>query len=374
MQVDVVPVESKSQLKQFIEYPHQLYKNEAAYVPALDIERNEFFDTEKNPFYKGAKVQLFLAVRGHVVCGRIATCVNYRHNDFHGEKTGFFGFLDCPDDYEIASRLLKVAMITLKKEGMETMRGPMNFSTNHEIGFLVENFEDPPQVMMTWNKPYLPALAEKFGLKKVMDLLGFYIDEEALSLDRHGKVTKRLLERQKITIRTIRMNDFDNEVKLINRIYNEAWERNWGFVPMELEEFNYMAKNLKELVDPKLVIIAMHGERPVGFCLALPDINQALIHTSGHLLPFGLFQILWHTKVSNKVNRLRMITMGVVHDYHKKGVDAALYVHTAQAGMKAGYVSAELSWILETNELMVAAATALGCRLYKRYRIMQMPI
>jgi hypothetical protein len=374
MQVDVVPVESKSQLKQFIEYPHQLYKNEAAYVPALDIERNEFFDTEKNPFYKGAKVQLFLAVRGHVVCGRIATCVNYRHNDFHGEKTGFFGFLDCPDDYEIASRLLKVAMITLKKEGMEAMRGPMNFSTNHEIGFLVENFEDPPQVMMTWNKPYLPALAEKFGLKKVMDLLGFYIDEEALSLERHGKVTKRLLERQKITIRTIRMNDFDNEVKLINRIYNEAWERNWGFVPMELEEFNYMAKNLKELVDPKLVIIAMHGERPVGFCLALPDINQALIHTNGHLLPFGLFQILWHTKVSNKVNRLRMITMGVVHDYHKKGVDAALYVHTAQAGMKAGYVSAELSWILETNELMVAAATALGCRLYKRYRIMQMPI
>ncbi|HVP07875.1 MAG TPA: hypothetical protein VMS71_08540, partial [Candidatus Acidoferrum sp.] len=254
--IEVVQVESPSQLRQFIVYPNALYKGQANYVTPLLMERREFFDFEKNPFYKSAKAKLFLAMRDGEVCGRIATCVNYNHNEYHHEKVGFFGFFDTPDDYEIASKLLKVAMITLKKEGMEKMRGPMNFSTNHEIGFLVEGFDRPPTVMMSWNLPYQPRLAEKFGLKKVMDLIAFLITKDDLISDRVMKVVERLKKRAEITLRPLNLKDYDNEVKRMLTVYNQAWANNWGFVPMDEAEFFHTAKNLRQIVDPELVFIA----------------------------------------------------------------------------------------------------------------------
>ena len=173
--VEVVEVKSASELKKFIKYPNQLYRDDPYYVTPLLSERLEFFDREKNPFYHTARVKLFVAKREGRIVGRIATSVNFNHNEYHGEQTGFFGFLDCPDDYEIARNLLKVAMIHLKREGMDKMLGPMNFSTNHECGFLVDGFDSHPKVMMPYNRPYLPRLAEKFGLKKAMDLLAYEI-------------------------------------------------------------------------------------------------------------------------------------------------------------------------------------------------------
>ena len=159
--IEVIEVESKSDLNKFINYPNKLYKDDSNYVAPLNVERKEFFDHKKNPFFKFARVKLFLAQKNGETCGRIATCVNYQHNEYHDEQMGAFGFFDCPDDFEVASTLLKVAMITLKREGMEIMKGPLNFSTNHECGFLVEGFDSPPVVMMTYNQPYIPALAEK---------------------------------------------------------------------------------------------------------------------------------------------------------------------------------------------------------------------
>ncbi len=372
--LDVVEVESKDQLKQFIRFPTTLYKGISQYVVPLVSERNEFFDTKKNPFYRSARTRLFLAVKDGEVCGRVATCVNYRHNDYHAEKTGFFGFFDSIDDFDVAQRLLKVAMITLKKEGMERMRGPMNFSTNHEIGFLIDGFDLPPTVMMPWNYPYQPKLAEKFGLKKVMDLNAYRLDKTAGISDRVARVTEALQKRGGIKIRTLRMRDFDNEVRKVLEIYNAAWAPNWGFVPMDEEEFFAMAKQLKQIVDPDMVFIAEHDGEPVAFSLALPDINQALIHLHGRLLPVGIFKLLWHTKVRNKINGVRMLTMGVVPKFQKRAIDLMLYTNTFRQGSEKGYHWAELSWILETNELMNRAAADMGARLYKKYRIMEMPL
>jgi len=371
---DVVEVESSTQLRQFITYPNELYRDEPNYVTPLLVERKEFFDFKKNPFYRGAKVKLFLAMRGGKVCGRIATCVNYKHNQFHEENTGFFGFFDTPDDYEIASKLLKVAMITLKREGMDRMRGPMNFSTNHEIGFLVEGFDRPPSVMMPYNHPHQPQLAEKFGLKKVMDLHGYEITRESGITPRIEQVVEKLQKRSQITLRTLDMSRFDDEVTIINEVYNQAWERNWGFVPMDKAEFEHTARDLKQIVDPELVFIAEHQGRAVAFCLALPDINQALIKLRGRLFPFGILKLLWHTKIRRKITCLRMITMGVVPEFQKRGVDSMMYVATFKGGVERGYETAELSWILETNDLMCRAAEMMGARLYKRYRISEMPL
>ncbi len=372
--ISIVEVESAARLNDFIDLPNRLYGNDPNYVTPLKSERLEFFDRDKNPFYRAAKTKLFLAERDGEIVGRIATCINFAHNEYHEEQTGFFGFFDCVDDIEVASSLLKTAMIQLKRENMERMRGPMNFSTNHECGFLVEGFDSPPVVMMTYNPPYLPRLAEKFGLKKVMDLLAYKLTQDDPIPERVQKIVEKLRKRARITVRNLNMRDFENEVQKVRKIYNEAWEHNWGFVPMTEDEFNHLSKGLKQIVEPELIFIAEHEGRPVGFLMAVPDVNQALIHLKGKLMPVGLFKLLWHTKVSNKIDGIRVITLGVVPEFRKRGLDSILYVDIHNRGIERGYRWAELSWILETNELMRSAIEQMGADLYKRYRIVEMPL
>jgi len=372
--ISIVEVESAARLNDFIDLPNRLYGNDPNYVTPLKSERLEFFDRDKNPFYRAAKTKLFLAERDGEIVGRVATCINFAHNEYHEEQTGFFGFFDCVDDIEVASSLLKTAMIQLKRENMERMRGPMNFSSNHECGFLVEGFDSPPVVMMTYNPPYLPRLAEKFGLKKVMDLLAYKLTQNDPIPERVQKIVEKLRKRAGVTVRNLNMRDFENEVQRIREIYNEAWEHNWGFVPMTEDEFNHLSKGLKQIVEPELIFIAEHEGRPVGFLMAVPDVNQALIHLKGKLMPVGLFKLLWHTKVSNKIDGIRVITMGVVPEFRKRGLDSILYVDIYNRGIERGYRWAELSWILETNELMRSAIEQMGADLYKRYRIVEMPL
>jgi GNAT superfamily N-acetyltransferase len=372
--VQVVEVESPDQLREFIKFPNRLYRNDPNYVTPLLMERKQFFDTDKNPFYRAAKTKLFLAMRGEEVVGRIATCVSYRHNDYHMEKTGFFGFFDTVDDFEVARPLLKVAMITLKKDGMERMRGPMNFTTNHEIGFLVEGFDRPPMVMMTYNQPFQVKLAEQFGLKKCMDVLAYRLVKESGPTERIQKVVEARARRSRVTIRTLDMHRFDREVRLFKEVYNQSWAANWGFIPMDDAEFEHMAKDLKQIVDPRIVCIAEHDGKAVGFSLALPDINQALIRLKGRLFPLGLVKLLWHTKVRNKVNSARLITFGVLPEYRKQAVEMMLYFETFNRAVASGYEWGELSWILETNDLMRRAVEEMQAQVYKKYRIMEMPL
>ena len=313
-------------------------------------------------------------MRDDEVVGRIGTCMNYVHNKYHEEEVGFFGFFECADDYEVASMLLKVAMITLKREGAEKMRGPMNFSTNHECGFLVEGFDTIPNIMMTYNQPYLPKLAEKFGLKKTMDLLALVVTEDDPISERFLKIVERVEKRSSFTVRSLNMSDFDNELDKIHEIYNKAWQYNWGFVPLDKDEFRYAAQNMKQIVDPEIVFIVENEGVPVAFSLALPNINQALKYLNGKLFPFGLIKLLWHTKIRNKINSARLVTFGVVPEFQKRGVDALLFVKTYQTGQKKGYAWAELSWILETNERMLDVAGEMGAKQIKKYRISEIPL
>lgn len=372
--IEVVEVETSAQLREFIDFPNRLYADDPNYVVPLWVERKEFFDKKKNPFYKTSRTTLFLAMSGREVVGRIATCINYAHNNYHEEKVGFFGFLDTRENYEIAKKLLKVAMITLKKEGMEKMRGPANFSTNHEVGFLVQGFDSPPTVMMTYNQPYIVEYAERFGLKKVMDLLAFEIREGFGIPERIQRVVQKRQEKSNVTIRTLNMKDFDNELQKVREIYNAAWSPNWGFVPMDEAEFEHAAAGMKQILDPRIVLFAEHEGEVAGFSLALPDINQALIHLKGRLFPFGLAKLLWHTKVRNKIDRVRMVIFGIKPEYQKRAIDSMLFIETYNRGIAAGYTHAELSWTLESNELMIRASEQMGAERTKRYRIMEMPL
>lgn len=372
--VNVIEVESAKLLNTFITLPFKLYKDDPNWVAPLLAERKEFFNKKKNPFYRGAKTKLFIAMKDNEPVGRIATCINYNHNAFHGEHVGFFGFFDCIDDYDVAAKLLKVAMITLKSEGMEKMRGPANFSTNYEVGFLIDGFDSPPVIMNPYNPPYIPKLAEKFGLKKVMDLYAYLMTDDVPIPERHLKVIERIKERNKVVIRSLDLSHFQDELKKVNHIYNNAWSHNWGFVPMPEDEFLHMAKDLKQIVDPDLVLIAEIDGEPAGFSMALPDMNIVLKRLHGHLFPFGIFKLLWHMKIRRKIFGVRVVTMGIVHKYQKRGIDSVFYVETYNRGTKKGYKWAELSWILETNELMCRAAEGLGAKLYKKYRMVEMPL
>lgn len=372
--MEIIPVTNRGEKRAFLRLPERLYANDRNWVCPLRIERRDFFDPKKNPFFENADVQLFLALHGGRTVGRISAHVYHNHNTTHHEKTGFFGFFDCENDYAIAEALLTHAYDWLKEQGMERMRGPANFTTNHEVGLLVDGFDRPPVVMMTYNPPFYREFVERFGLAKVMDLYAYYAHDSKPIPERVARLIERIRARSGATIRTLDLSKFKDEVQIIKSIYDRAWAPNWGFVPMTDAEFFHMAKDLKQIVDPRIVFIAEVDREPVGFSLALPDINQALIRLKGRLLPFGLIKLLWLTKVSKVIDQVRVLVMGVLPEYQKRGIDNILYQETYERGPAAGYHAAETSWILETNDMMNRVAENLGHERYKTYRVYEMPI
>jgi len=368
-ELNIKEVVTKKDLMDFIKFPWQIYKNDKNWVPPLISERKEFFDKKKNPFFRHAEVFFYLAKKDEKMVGRIAGIVNHNHIEFQKEKAGFFGFFECVKDYEVAKALLDAVREWLKSKGMEIMRGPANFSSNEEWGMLLEGFNSPPVFMMTYNPKYYLDFMEKYGMRKAKDLYAYFIDKNSPPPKRVVKMAENIKQKEEIKIYSVNMKNLKNEVEKIKAIYNSAWSPNWGFIPMTDEEFDHMVKGLKQIVDPNLIFIAEMDGKPAGFSLALPDVNQVLHKINGRLFPLGLFKLLWHTKIKNKINGVRIITMGVVPEFQKRGIDTVFYVETYNVGVKRGYTWAELSWVLEDNVKMNRILDLLGAKLYKKYRL-----
>lgn len=364
--IQIQRVEGKKSLMDFIKLPWKIYGDDPHWVPPLIKERKDYFNSQKNPFYQHSQIQLFLALQNGKPVGRIAALVNHNHNRFHDEKTGFFGFFETYPQYSIAQKLLDQACSWLKERGMKVMRGPMNFSTNDQCGLLVEGFGFSPMIMMPYTPPYYPEYMEEYGLKKAKDLYAYLINHRQQPPERIRRAAERMKEKTCFHFRQVNLKRFKDEVKLIKEIYNQAWSKNWGFVPMTDEEFDHLAKGLKKLVAPELVLIAEVNGEPAGFSMALPDYNQALKRINGRLFPWGIFKLLWYAK---RIDAIRVLTTGVVHKYQKRGIDLIFYLETFDRGVKKGYKKGELSWILEDNLLMNRALEDLGAKLYKKYRI-----
>jgi GNAT superfamily N-acetyltransferase len=372
--MNVRPVKTKRDLMEFIRLPWRIYKDDPHWVAPLLVERKEFLDKRKNPFFKHAKVVFYLAERNGKTVGRIAGIVNHNHIKYHQEKVGFFGLFECVNDFGVAKALLDKVRDWLKSKGMEIMRGPANFSSNEEWGFLLEGFDSRPVIMMTYNPPYYPDLMESYGMVKAKDFYAYFMDETSPPPDRVVRMADNIRKRQNVRIRNIDMKEFQKEIQLIKQIYNAAWSKNWGFVPMTDEEFDHLAKNLKQIVDPHMIFIAEVDGRPAGFSLALPDFNQVLARLNGKLFPFGILKLLWHSKIRNKIDGVRVITMGVTPEFQKRGIDTVFYVQSYNVGVKRGYTWAEMSWVLEDNTLMNRVLKLLGTKLYKKYRIYEIKI
>lgn len=306
---------------------------------------------------------------GREPVGRIAACVNHRHNEFHEEKTGFFGFFECVHDPALARVLIDAAAGWGRERGQTRLRGPMNYSTNETCGLLVDGFDGPPRLLMTYNPPGYAALLEACGLSKGKDLLAYWLTDANGLPERIARIADRVMKREGFALRRIDVRSYAEEVEVLLDIYNRSWSRNWGFVPMTPEEFRYMAAEMRPILDPDLLLVAEVNGRPVGFVLELPDFNEALIAARGSLFPFGLLKLLWR---SRSIRYVRVITLGVVPEYRSRGLDAVLYTEIWRRGTAKGYHEGELSWILEDNVMMNRGAVELGGRVYRKYRVYEM--
>jgi len=332
----------------------------------LRIAVKELLDRKKHPFYQNAEAEFFVARRGGKPVGRIAAILDRAHNRFHNENAGFFGFFETINDPAVAAALLGTARSWVSARGATVMRGPVNPSTNYECGLLVEGFDSTPMVMMTYNPRYYPGLLEQAGLHKAKDLYAYVTSPSTVETEKVNHVANVAKTANGVRVRAIRMKEFDAEVERLWTVYNSAWSRNWGFVPMTREEFLQMGKEMKQILKPELVAIGEVGDRVVGFALALPDVNQAIKPAGGRLFPLGLLKILYYQRF---VRNLRVIALGVVRDYRASGLAAGLYAHLVATAGDLGYRDCELSWILEDNVLMNRSLELMGAKRYKTYRI-----
>ncbi|WP_428331108.1 hypothetical protein [Mucilaginibacter sp.] len=369
----IVTVDPKKQLGTFIDFPHDLYKDDANYVPELFIAQKDILTT--HPFHKHSELQMFLAYDDDKVVGRIAAILNNNHNSYNNRNDGFFGFFDCINDQETANMLFDVAAKWLKGKGVDqNIIGPVNFSTNEASGLLIKGFDSPPMLMMTYNYPYYAELIEKAGYVKQMDLIAWHWDGESYD-DRSVRLLDALqqrLKRNNITIRRVNLKNFKEEVVKLREVYNSAWDQNSGFVPLTDDEFNHLAKDLKLILDPDFVLVAEQEGKLVGFGLALPNYNEIFKTIKrGRLLPTGIFKLLLNKK---KIKSIRIYALGVIDGYRKMGIEACIYGTIIKEYKRKGFEHAEAGWTLENNVLINEAIIAIKGDPYKTYRLYEKAI
>ncbi len=370
----VKPVTTRSERSAFINLPWSIYQRDPHWVPPLKAEVRKILDAAKHPFYQGgddAEIELFLAWAGGRPVGRIAAILNHSFNRFHGSKETHFGFFECVDDQQVARALFEAVEGWARGRGSDEVVGPFNPSTNYECGLLIDGFDSPPVVMMTYNPRYYPALVEQAGYSKAKDLLAFVSPVQGRSLERLQKLAARMKKRNPdLVIRGADLKHFPGEVQAVQEIYNEAWEKNWGFVPMNDGEIKAMAHQLKPLVEPGLLRFAFIKGEPAGFLLCLPDWNPVLKDFDGSPWrhPLKTLKHLTLTKASD-MEGLRLITLGVKAEHRKRGLEGALIGEGIEVALRLGYSWCEYSWILEDNELIQGTVRLMDGELYKTYRI-----
>lgn len=369
-QVREINLNQKKDLMPFLELPWSIYKNDPHWVPPLKMALKDLFNLKKHPFYKTANVRAWVAERDGVIVGRIMGIHNYTFNTFENNKIGHFGCFEVINDLEIATALIKEAKNWLRTLGLTSIQGPMNPGTNYECGILVDQFDDAPQIMMTYNPAYYEQLLLDMGFTKAMDLLAYNIPADLVLPKVITDIALRTEKKSKVTYRNLNLKAWSQELDKLFEIYNAAWEENWGFVPMSKDEFYHTAKDLRSIVDPTLIQFAMVNGMEAGFIMALPDLNQVFKQIpNGKLNLLAIYKIMTAKK---RINRVRVITMGIKKEYRKFGLETLLYRNMQLSIQKNPRIkNIEMSWILEHNLEMNKPLIRMSGAAYKRYRLVQ---
>lgn len=371
MSIQVDCVRSKKDWKDFLYLPWNIYKGNQYWVPPLLSEVKETLDNQRNPFWKHARREVFLARKDGKPAGRIVAIVDDNHNNIHQEKTGFFGFFECINEYTVAQSLYDIAKKWCKINGMDTLRGPVNPSMNDECGLLIEGFDKPPTVMMPYTQPYYLELVERYGFQKAKDLYALLKKSEDGIPERIQRIVEVTKKKTGVKIRPFNMRYFDRDAQILKEIYNSAWEKNWGFVPMTDKEMDLTAKKLKQFAEPELILFAEIDDKSVGVSVTIPDINQVIKELNGRLGPIEILKFLYYKR---KINGVRSLIGGVKKEYRNTGIISVLYYETEKVAARLGYKWCELGWNLEDNDLINKFDLAIGGKIYKKYRIYEMKI
>ncbi|NTU96226.1 MAG: GNAT family N-acetyltransferase [Chlorobiaceae bacterium] len=377
MAIEIRQVQNKKERKEFIRFAWQIYRKDSElnryWVPPVIGDYMKTLDKDEFPLYDHADLAMFTAWKDGIMSGTIAAIENRRHNEVHEDRVGFWGFFECVNDQKVADALFGAAAGWLGNKGLTAMRGPVSPSMNDQCGMLVKGYDSSPVFLMLYNPPYYNDLVRNSGHHIGQELLAWYIDQKIIDISRLRRIANHVMQREGLSIRIMNMKDFDNEIERIRDIYNKAWEKNWGFVPMTRKEFDFLAKSLKPLANPHYIyFVEDRNKRTVGFSLSLPDINQALKHVNGNpFSPVGLVKYLWY---SRNISLVRTITMGVLPEYRNKGVDSIMNAYIADYGGKHGLFASEMSWVLKANEAMSKLAKVIGGVPYKEYVIYEKDI
>lgn len=374
-EIIIKEVQTEPQMTEFIKFPWKIYKDDKNWVPPLLFDVKKNLDKKRNPFFEHSKVKFYLAYLDGVLSGRISAIKNDMHNEFYKDKAGFFGFFECINNQNVANALFDKAKDYLISLGLNEIRGPIDLSTNDEVGLLIDGFDTDPYILMPHNPRYYISLIEGYGFRKIKDLYAFLVREEITAnenvMGKLERVSNIVIKKENVKVRDINLKDFDNELIRVREVYNKAWQNNWGFVPMTEKEFEFLADSLKTIIDKDLIYFAEVDGKPVGFSLGVPNMNVIFKGLNGKIFPFGIFKLLLGKR---KIKSLRLLIMGVIAEYRKKGIEAVFIKHTIDRGIKKGYNAAEISWILEDNLPMVRTAENLGADKYKTYRIYNLDI
>src|SRR4051794_38043560 len=374
MAVQIRPVRSRKELDTFIKLPFRLYRGEPNWVPPLIYDRRQFLDRAKNPFFEHGEAEYFLAWRDGRAVGRITSQVDFNLHAFQDNRWGQFGFFDAEDDQEVATALVDAAQAWVTAKSCDRLVGPFDFTTNDECGVLVEGFDRLPVVLMNWTHRYYPRLLEGAGLTKAMDTLMWSLDvvnREAVH-PAIWEMAAKVATEHGITCRGMRKKDLEAEVGRFLEVYNEAWERNWGFVPLPESEVRHYAKQLRPLLDENWAMVAETKDgRVAGAALSLPDFNQAFRHMNGRLFPIGWAKFLYYRR---KIDRVRVFALGVKREFQHTGVAAKFYEMHYDAAERTPQSKGETGWILETNKPMNRAMEGMGGEVVCRYRIFEREI
>lgn len=374
--IDIRPLEGREESHAFFAFPWRHYASDPNWAPNLVSMRRNLLDRQKHPAWKYMDGEYLAAWRDGEMVGTVAAFVNHEHNRYQNENIGFFGLFETVNDQAVASGLLNAASDWLREHTVDAIRGPASFTTNEECGLLVDNFSQPV-IMMPYNPPWYPALVEGAGFEKVMDVHCIYQDRKTIavsnSLERLERLVARAAQRSGITIRKMDARDKRAEFQRFREIYNAAWEKNWGFIPMNEEELEALVKDLGMLVEPDLAFFAEIADEPVGFALTIPNFNEALSRAYPRPgLPefITMLQVAWHWKLRKSIRGLRMPLMGVKKEHRNKGVELAMLLELMKALLPSRYEYLDSGWILETNPL-IKISTSLGGQIYKTHRFYQ---
>ncbi len=363
--MDVVPVESGRDLRRFIQFPYAHYRRNPFWVAPLPSDELVRLSPGKNPYFEHAEAAYFLARENGVVVGRVSASVDRNYDSVQGERQATFGFFEATSR-EAAAALLRAAEDWGRAKGGEILRGPMSFTTNDECGLLVEGFERRPALLLPYNPPEYAGWIESAGFVKAKDLYSFHCPVPEVMPPVYGRVAAMTRRQEGVKTRPIDMRRFDEELGRVKEIYNSAWEKNWGFVPMTDHEIDHMAAQLKPAIVADIVRFAEVDGLTVGFALLVPDLNIALAKIRGRLLPFGIFRLLW---TMPRIREFRFMALGIRADWRRKGIAPLLVAELAEVTRGRGYRSCEIGWTLEDNEPVNRLAVAMGGTRASVYRI-----